>query len=336
MKRIPLLLGLMLLLAACEKDIEFNGEVTDPLMVVNAIIPQDSLLEVKITKSRFFMQYEDTFETVKDATVELYVNGEFSESMLHAGNGRYISHYKLIEGDRIHLVSRAPNLKTTTADMQVVPPVTVVKLDTSLVIHAQNPILGFRFDDYENIITDTIGWTYWCTVNCKLTFSDPPNSENFYRLAILNKYYIDSVNYNTNYEWFEKTDVVFGENNQAANDMIDEGNYNTYGTFTDDLFDGKKYRLTFSFDATFRHYKNGTPPSDYIPSGGGFYTAKPNELYIDIQHLSKSYYLYLVTSSKYNNDDLFAEPVQIHSNVNGGIGILGNYSHNLIQLNSTF
>ncbi len=334
MKRLPLLLGLMLLLAACEKDIEFNGEVTDPLMVINSIVSQDSLLEIKVTKSCFFMQHEDTFETVKNATVELHVNGDYSEVMTHAGNGRYVSHYKVSEGDLVRIVSQAPNLKTASAEMQIVPNVNVVRFDTSLVINSSSPILDYRYDDNVGFMNDTIGWSCWCTVNCKLTFSDVPNSEDFYRLVVYNKSYVDSVNYYINPVWYEKADVVFGEKNQTENEVIENSNYNRYGTFSDELFDGKNYPLTFSFDATFRFNLDGTPYNGSHQSGGGFYQPNFIDYYIDLQTLSKSYFLYLATSSIYNSDDLFAEPVQIHSNVVGGTGIVGNYSHHLIPVNS--
>jgi hypothetical protein len=339
MKRLPLFIGLMLLLlASCEKDIEFNGEVTEPLMVINAIIPQDSLFEIRVTKSRFFMQYEDTFETVKNATVELYVNGVLNDTMAHAGNGLYTSNYKLNEGDWVRIVSQAPNLKTCTAEMQIVQPVTLVKLDTSIVINSEYPIVDYQYDDDLGFLIDTIGWTSSCTINCKLTLSDKPNEENFYRLVIFNKLYNDSVHYNINYNWFERTDVVFGEGNQVGNDMVEveNGSYNMYGTFTDELFDGKNYPLTFSIEATLKRYIDGPPSGGSSLPGWGYSPARPSEIVIDLQTLSKSYYLYMVTSSSYNDGDLFAEPVQIHSNVNGGVGILGNYSHKQIQLNSTF
>lgn len=327
MKRLPLLLGLMLLLlAACEKDIEFNGEVTNPLMVINALVPQDSLFEIKITKSRFFMQHEDTFETVKDATVELFVNGALSETMSHAGNGRYISSYKVTEGDLVRLVAQAPHLKTTTAEMNIASAANVVSLDTSVVIQSNWPIEDYNYDEEKNVYTyDTIGWNYTCTIHFKLIFSDPPDMDNFYRLVVYKKEYYDSIHYYISPVWYEKSDLVFGENEQNSGGIIDDGDYNAYGTFTDELFEGKNYPLTFSIDVNYSYFLDGNIV-------GYPYRSGPSDIFIDFQTLSKSYYLYLVTSSKYTADDLFAEPVQIHSNVMGGTGIVGNYSNHLIPI----
>jgi len=328
MKRLPLLLGILLLFAACEKDIEFNGEVTNPLMVINSLVAQDSLFEIKVTKSRFFMQYEDTFETVKNATVELYVNGVLSETMTHAGNGRYTSNYKVTDGDLIRIVSQAPDLKTTTAEMRVAPVADVVKLDTTMVIHSRYPIINYPYYGESNAsVYDTIGWTTYCTINCKLTFRDPPGSENFYRLIVSNKKQYDY--YSVNHVRYKKDDLVFGEKEQNSGGIIDEGGSNTYGTFTNELFEGKTYPLTFSFDVSYTYYLDSIQE-------GGFNRSENAEYVIDLQTLSKSYYLYLITSSKYSSDDMFAEPVQIHSNVIGGTGIVGNYSHRLIPLKLSF
>lgn len=325
MKRLPLIFGLMLLLSACEKDIEFNGEVTDPLMVVNAVVPTDSIIEIKITKSRFFMHVEDTFETVKNATVELYVNDVYAETMNHAGNGRYISNYRAHEGDIVRIVSQAPGLKTTTAEMHIVSAVNVVKLDTTITDYRKYPITNSIFDESKfKYVDDTIGWNCWCTINCKLTFSDNPGNENFYRLDVINKVFRDSVNYDSQRVWYQETDVVFGENNQSEFVTIDQG-VNAYGTFTNELFKGKNYPLTFSLDVFFSYIEGENVPRSYDLSG-------ETRFEIDLQTVNKSYYLYLMTSSNYVPDDLFAEPVQIHSNVMGGIGIIGNLSHNLIPL----
>jgi len=214
--------------------------------------------------------------------------------------------------------------------MRVVPATDVVNLDTTMVIQSRWPIV--EYPNYGQVDTnegDTIGWTTYCTINCRLTFRDPPGSENCYRLTVSNKQYYDSINYFINQVWFQKTDLAFGENDQNSGGIIDVGGSNTYGTFTNELFKGRNYPLTFSFDVSYSFYLDGIPR-------GGYYRYENSEFTIDLQTISKSYYYYLITSSKYTADDLFAEPVQIHSNVEGGTGIVGNYSHRLIPLKLSF
>lgn len=328
MKQLNLLYGLLLpLLMACEKDIEFSGDMVEPMMVINSISSTDTLLEIKITKSRFFLQYGDTFETVNDATVELHVNGTVIDTMANRGNGRYRSHYRLTEGDRVRIEAHAPNLPSTSAEMLVVKPVTLVKLDTSLIINDQIPKVNYWYTD-TNWTIDTIGWVRYCTVKCKLTFSDPPNEENFYRLVLYTKEGGGPFELFTQYIRFDKADVVFGETGQAEG-LFDEMEYNRYGIFTDELFDGKNYPLTFSFQTALEWDVDSTG-NEVFPDPNVM--ENPVELYINLQSLSKSYYLYLVTSSSYNEGDLFAEPVQIHSNIEGGIGLLGNYAHSTMKL----
>jgi len=59
-----------------------------------------------------------------------------------------------------------------------------------------------------------------------------------------------------------------------------------------------------------------------------------SELTIDLQQLSKSYYLYQKTKfASISSDPILSEPVQIFSNINGGIGILASYtSSNIVTI----
>jgi hypothetical protein len=48
------------------------------------------------------------------------------------------------------------------------------------------------------------------------------------------------------------------------------------------------------------------------------------QISVSLQHLSKEYYYYLNTCEQGSEiDQFFAEPVQTHTNVNGGYGIVG-------------
>ena len=52
------------------------------------------------------------------------------------------------------------------------------------------------------------------------------------------------------------------------------------------------------------------------------------EYLIEIGEISKDMYKYVISGNKAENekDDPFTEPVQVHSNVENGIGILGSYT----------
>ena len=47
---------------------------------------------------------------------------------------------------------------------------------------------------------------------------------------------------------------------------------------------------------------------------------------ITLQQISKDLYLYLKTRSASGGDDFLSEPVQVHNNIIGGLGVLGSYA----------
>src|SRR5574344_2895864 len=140
MKRLLPLLCLMALLAACEKDIEFDGAITEPMLVINAVALPDTTLSVEVTESRFFLVSQDTFTTVKNATVSLFVNGTFKENCAHQANGRYTSNYRPSEGDHIRLSVSAPGLQMVSAETMIPMRPVIERIDTSLSIPEAYPI----------------------------------------------------------------------------------------------------------------------------------------------------------------------------------------------------
>jgi hypothetical protein len=331
MRRYTLFLGLLatLMLASCDKNIEFSGEITEPLMVLNALTTPDSILTVKVTESHFFLSSTDTFATVKDAVVLLTVNGTFSEQMRHVSNGVYRGTYKTTAGDHVRLVVTAPGLPSVETDLIITEKVHLVGIDTTLSEVESYPIYNYEnyygdgWVDYPTT-PDTIGWQYYAKVNVAMTFRDPAAEANYYRLIIIQRsYYNDSI-YSDYAVWYDKSDMVFDEDNSLSTDLFNEGTFNYFGIFSDVLIDGKDYPLKFDLSS---YYETYFP--EYADSAG---SAHKEEFYVDLQSISKSYYLYLKTWSAYSGDDLFSEPVQIYSNIKGGIGLLGNYTSNVTKL----
>ncbi|HET7734313.1 MAG TPA: DUF4249 family protein, partial [Paludibacter sp.] len=158
---------------------------------------------------------------------------------------------------------------------------------------------------------------------------DPINISNYYRLeAKVINYYDDNsrtigdalINYN---------DLVFGGNNNS--NIFETSGYNYYHEFSDELFNGKEYNLSFTFNIYTTTYK-----PEYQNNNHEINVKTPvkQELRIELQSISKSYFLYL-RSRAANMDavEFFSEPVQIYSNVTDGIGILGSYSSSVYILN---
>ena len=97
-------------------------------------------------------------------------------------------------------------------------------------------------------------------------------------------------------------------------------NYN-YDTFADDLLNGKEYELKFYNIIT-------VDQKDFSGYESQFRKEVRSTYFIYLQQISPDYYLYARSSSAAANlsGNPFTEPVQIHSNIKNGIGVLGSYT----------
>ena len=64
-----------ILLASCEKEIEFNGEQVDPKLVINSIVEPGQPVKAYISKSIFFLDNDSNMQAPDDVVATLYVNG---------------------------------------------------------------------------------------------------------------------------------------------------------------------------------------------------------------------------------------------------------------------
>lgn len=305
---------------SCEKEIEFNGEMSKPLLVVNGFITPDSVIKVQVSKSRFFLsKAESTFPRVTDAKVSLYINNSLLETIQHTENGMYVSTIKPLPGDVVKIVVEKSGETTVQTQTTVPQKVYIEKIDTlntkiykNLVYSSTNGVSS----TYETGIVTT-------EANVLMRFADNINEKNYYRIAMRSiEYYGDSIAYKTNY--ISSDDIVFGSNN--TNPIEGGSSYSRYHEFSDDIFNGKLYDLKISISR--REYINPEekPKSEYK---NPYEIENPDkiEYFVQLHSISRDYFFYLRSLSK-NSDAMpfFTEPVQIHSNVENGIGIFGSYS----------
>jgi len=311
----------VLLFSSCEKVIEFNGEVTDPMVVVNSIVTPDLVVSAQVSLSRFFLSDSTTYSFVNNATVSLMVNGKQKENLKFSSKGTYVGTYKPLIGDSLRLNVQVPNENTVSCGTSIKSQSNVLPIDTSRVYTGEKTPLTdiiLPSSDHQGGI-DTIGMRYGRTLKFILKFNDNPILQNYYRLVVQTRTYTTS-GYNSDYS-FSFDDIVSGN---APKDAVGPPNSlvtNKFNIFTDDTFNGGQYSLAFSIQ---------DDRAVYFP---GHYKAIPKkEVYINLQSISKSYYLYLHTRASIKINSFFAEPVQVFSNVDGGIGIMGSYTSNTVKI----
>ena len=323
MKPINILTGLLVVVffASCEKNIEFSGETVEPKLVINSFVTPDSVLTANITESRFFLddnEYRQKYTTVENAEVLVYVNDVYKEKMAHVSNGNYKAGFAPNIGETIRLEVSTPELKTAWCETKIENAVQIISIDTTVKILATTPILNGLYTSEGSGNTDTIGYSSSLEYNFSLHFKDQESGQNYYRLLVKRVLLFNEIPTESNY--FEFTDIVSGENKDSETGISNENSYpNTYHVFSDELFNGKEYSLKFKTSSM--HFK-------YFPDAP--YKNEPTEekVMVELQSISKSYYLYLKTraASASVDGDYFTEPIQIHSNVHNGIGIIGSHS----------
>lgn len=296
--------------SSCEKVIDFEGDETDPIMVMISFPNSGSPWKVRLTESRFFLS-NDTIATIKNADVTIEVNGRPVNSVVtYLDNGIYDLGYTPQVGDSLTLHVSTPGKGTMKAGCRI--PGNVSVSDFSCAFDTVNQY------SYPDSIVIANG-----NINGKFTLNDPAGERNYYMLKFSGTRYAynydhasRSYGYNIPrsqyYNLYVDDDILFDIN--ATEDIFDIGgsvetNNGVEVLFTDERINGQSH--TINFDAYFNELL-------------------PEDAYLEVYSVSRDYYLFKLTLKAARNQGdfagIFSEPVQIHSNVEGGGGVLGGSS----------
>ncbi len=315
---------------SCETDIEFSGKDSSTLLVVNSIITPDSLIKVQVSESKFFLDNDSKFNDVMNATVKIWVNDIEQPALLHKGNGLYVSSYKPKAADKIKITAKNDKYAEVKSFTEVLAAIPISTVDTTYKVTDRYPIFSNGGYGEYNGTNDTIGYNYNLQLNIKLHIKDPKESDNYYRIIMKTVDHSANGMSVVNTQYITSDDPVFGSTSEEG--IFGGEAYSIYSVFSDALFNGKEYSLRISsnfFSSTLiRNEPSKTDDPDIKP-----YEIVKKEIVFELQSISKSYYLYLKTRETSSNVmEFFSEPVQIYNNIEGGIGIFGNYNTSYYKL----
>lgn len=310
-----LLLLSVLLLPSCEKEIEFNGTITEPLVVVNSYLIPDSTIRVQLSKSRFFLDSKTDYDRINNATVSISINHNVDETLRFTSAGNYTGTYKPQPGDSVTLRIKVPGEKEIYSLAVIPAPSTIIALDTLSRRQTSRHPAGIQ--------NDTI--TSWMTnynLELGLRIKDPAQQKNYYRLSILyNEEYSEWDYRNYYYTYFTLKGVSNETSGNNLLSLIDEESQKEFHLFPDDLFDGKEIVIRFNLN----EYVLERAPGNIDPN------PKAQISYIvNLQSINRETYLFLKSkdASQEVINNVFTEPVQIYSNIQNGIGIFGAITNN--------
>lgn len=327
-KFLSILLPLILpvLYASCIRDVVLKLDPVSPLLVLNASITPDREVAAFLSKSWFLLDSVPEYELPdKDVRINVYVNDTFCGVMQCSDNPaadtEYKGQYKLPgcyvkAGDNVKLEAEVSGFDPVEAHTTIPQKTEIASLDTTLYLKTNH-------------------------LQMYLTLRDNPSERNYYRLVVerlLECHKGDSV------MWIS----MFNDDNRGrysvSGDSIDLGNTYFYGLsltyddpvfqpdipsldysgahfrgiFSDDLFNGKEYAVTYSF----------TPDNSFVTD-----TLSVTVHYdIHLLSISEAYYNYLKVLRNFSivslgdaNMDGLLEPTATYSNVTDGFGVVTGY-----------
>lgn len=310
MKRIwYILIGISL--TACLTEVDLSDLRESPRFVVNGVAVAGESLRVSVTRTWFYTDDHPNV-VIPDATVRLYVNGHYEETIpfvpgdtLFNAAGNYQAAFVPQVADRLRLEVSAPGYEAVHAETEVPQPSTLV--DAKAV--------------QEVITADST----MKRISYAICFQDAAEEENYYLFRLEEGYLSEDSTYRWHVLHLDYAEEpLFGQNSSALDQILFPQYLSGYDgrVFSDEAINGLPYTI---------HLQN-----TYSYSG----TPRTKRLRVRLYAISADYYKYLKTLQDQSDNSFanhlidagLAEPIRVYSNIDGGLGIFGGCTPNWIEV----
>ena len=312
---ISFILGILLITAACEKNVDIDIDEIEPMIVMNGLLQTDSTVQIYLSRTRHILDNVQ-LSSLGGATVEISGPDGNPVSLVYGKDQLYRTDQIKIEAGKEYTVTASADGFNSVSAVSTMPKkVNIRKIDT----------LSVRNEWGEKQISFDI------------LIEDPPDETNYYMLSLkaripvkyidiierIDTLYVDPVKdtvilgyvYDTLEYFIPRIDNIYVESEDLAVEQNDY--FSNRIIFSDKLFDGK----TYSFNGSFYDW--------FLWEAGDSAT-----VYISLQSVDEHYYKYIDSRADhyYAKNDPFAVPVVVHNNIENGIGILGGATANVDSL----
>lgn len=350
----------VVMMTSCINEIPYNAEIGAPKMVLNAMLQPDSLLTATVGRTAHFLDIEEP-QRLADATVVATVNGKEVTLTYSADTRDYRSTYQLLAGDEVTLTAtHAIGTATATAEVATPQTVTIAQATMQSFTNPGDPVslamlndvdsallVSLYIDDpadeknYYRLTMDYEGaylarypadWIYSDgLIEDTLMDSDEVIMEEIFyphylltesssRLVIESEsaaQLLGGLLYMTS-----SNSIIFsdehlrGANGQPVIDFLMLMEYPRSSKETDNAVSGWEEE-----DFWGEGYEDIVFPSDTVSSA--YYHSR-----FTLETLSEDYYRYLNDAASYSmmGGMSIGEPTPIHTNIRGGLGIVGTYA----------
>ena len=295
MKNIAIAILLLSTLNSCIKTLELEAKDKTSKLVVNSLFLSGEIWKVHVSKSLSVLD-RGNLEDVTNATVKIIEEDGNSLILPHFVNGIYRPTGITIgisENKKFKIEVSAPGFKTVTSE-NICPQKTLIS--SASYTDSKNE-LGFEAIDRK----------------IKVSIKDRSGEENYYVLEY--EVYQFRIDTNSTTGQIDTTVNGGGISYLESSSPFVDGSGSSFSTpfitFTDNLFDGKTQEITFSSYI----YDNGIGSNHSINR-------------VSLYTVSKETYRYYKSMNAYikAEDNPFAEPVQVFSNIENGFGIFAGKS----------
>jgi len=294
-KNIIVITALLLLVSSCETDIEIDIPPQEPKLVTESLQGQNAYPEARIVHTRGVTDPLPPYGSpdpyvVQNARVLLYENDVLKDSLKYKPTEqKYRAAVATIQAGKTYkLVFSAPNFPTAEA-LSFTP----LFVPLNSLVFTPNARVDADGNSQDEV---------------KINFTDNGSTEDYYLVRILNAYgdYLYCVTTkDKDVERLVYEDPFYPEDCLLSNRLL----------LSDQNFNGATKTLIFYTESGMLDPQTG--------QGGGVTRAT-----VALLHINKDYFKYLRSLNTYENvqDNPFAEPVNLYSNVKNGYGFFTTYA----------
>lgn len=284
-------------IASCDVVVDLDIPEHERVLVVNSILTTDSMINASISHSVGAFD-ASSISYVNNATVEVYEDGVLLGDMDEQASLSYNSIGEL-DSTYVYNFNQNPvagkiySYEIAHPDYETVRSETTVPAEVKLNV---NEVTLLSEQDYEK------------HYRVRFSFNDAVD-DNFYRLRLRNpNAYYDGFDY------FESNDASIISSAGVQSDGATF--YGDEALFDDEMFNGTEKEISIDFfDYKYSWFEEEGVEVQFI---------------LELTSISESYFTYIRSlRAHYDNQDQFifaGEPVQVFTNIENGLGVLGSMS----------
>lgn len=302
------LLILLLLVSACEKEVELDIQKVDSKLAVLCNFSPDEPFILELSKSKAINSTSLDASFINNADVQICVDNQIIESILPINS----SPDAITKFQSTVALPKIKQTYTLKIDAEGLAPITATSSIPEAIDISHSTIGAIASFETEN--DETEGYH----VRLGVQFEDPSNEINYYQVSF--------------YQEVLTSSQALQENNIEI--LPNEG-----FSFIDDdltnyinLLDGGILFKDLTFNGTTKEFV--FQPKFFYEPGTSATTSTPINIIIELRSVSEEYYKYYTSvyrQSSQDNSTPFSNPTVIYSNIKNGYGIFAGYSKSIVK-----